>query len=147
MDAADALPILRALADGRDPVSGAPLGSESVFQRPEVIRALFAAVLALDAAPRVGASEPSAPTGKKPPSSGEGSAWTAEEEARMVAAFEAGTKPAVIAEAHGRTRGAINSRLKKLGLIEGGDAAPAPSIPAPALVRPVNRKPADDIPF
>jgi len=136
MDAAEALPILRALADGRDPASGAPLGAESVFQRPEVIRALFAAVLALDDAPRVA---------KKRPSSGEGSAWTAEEEARMVAAFEAGTKPAVIAEDHGRTRGAINSRLKKLGLIEGGDAAPAPS--APAHVRPINRKPDDGIPF
>lgn len=147
MDAAEALPILRALADGRDPASGAPLGRESVFQRPEVIRALFAAVLALDAGPRAGAAEPPAPTGKKPPSSGEGSAWTAEEEARMVAAFEAGTEPAVIAEAHGRTRGAITSRLKKLGLIEGGDAAPAkPATPAPRP-RPANRKPDDDIPF
>ena len=145
MDVTEALPILRALADGRDPASGAPLGAESVFQRPEVIRALFAAVFALDAAPRVGVAEPPAPTAKKPPSSGEGSAWTAEEEARMVAAFEAGTKPAVIAEDHGRTRGAINSRLKKLGLIEGGDAAPAPS--APAHVRPINRKPDDGIPF
>lgn len=141
MDAADALPILRALADGRDPASGAPLGNESVFQRPEVIRALFAAVLALDDAPRAGAEA----TGKKRPSSGEGSAWTPEEEARMVAAFEAGTKPAAIAEAHGRTRGAITSRLKKLGLIEGGDTAPTPS--APAHVRPINRKPDDGIPF
>lgn len=139
MDAAQALPILRALADGRDPASGAPLGSESVFQRPEVIRALFAAVFALDAAPRDGVAV--AASGKKPPSSGEGSAWTTEEEARLVAAFEAGTTPAKVAEAHGRTRGAITSRLKKLGLIETGDAAP------PAQPRPINRKPDDDIPF
>ena len=48
MNPAEALPILRAQADGRDPSSGAPLGAQSVFQRPEVIRALFAAVLALD---------------------------------------------------------------------------------------------------
>jgi hypothetical protein len=145
MDAADALPILRSLSDGRNPHSGAPLPGESVFQRPEVIRALFAAVLALDAAPRAASASVAAPTGKKPPSSGEGSAWTPEEEARLVAAFQTGIKPARIAESHGHTRGAITSHLKKLGLIEAGDAAPGS--PPPPRVRPANRKPDDDIPF
>jgi hypothetical protein len=44
--------------------------------------------------------------------------WTDEEERELVAAFNDGQKPKVIAERMGRKRGGIVSRLKKLGLIE-----------------------------
>ncbi|MGH8021425.1 MAG: hypothetical protein ACREIA_24715, partial [Opitutaceae bacterium] len=70
MDASEALPIVRALADGRDPHSGAPLGAESVFQQPNVIRALFTAATALEHA----ASKPAAA----------GGAWSSEEERKLV---------------------------------------------------------------
>jgi hypothetical protein len=136
MDAAEALPILRALADGRDPHSGAPLGPESVFQRPEVIRALFAAVLVLDGAPA-----PRAEAAKTRPTSGAGSPWTAEEERWLTEGFRSGVSPAEIAREHGRTTGAITSRLVKLGLIAKDETPPGgtPDASPPT--------PAGDVPF
>lgn len=46
-----------------------------------------------------------------------GSAWTTDEESRLVAAFKNGDSPTVIAREHGRTLRAIEARLEKLGLI------------------------------
>jgi hypothetical protein len=43
--------------------------------------------------------------------------WTADEEARLAERFQNGSSIRVLAEAHGRTDGAVRSRLAKLGLI------------------------------
>jgi hypothetical protein len=136
MDASEALPILRALADGRDPHSGAPLPSESVFQQPSVIRALFMAADALEAA----ASKPAAA----------GGAWSEEEERHLVEQFDAGVPPVEIAKEHGRTRGAIVSRLVKLGKIARSSPTEPATATEPMIARtaPASRpKPDDDIPF
>lgn len=132
MDASEALAVVRALADGRDPQSGAPLGHESVFQQPQVIRALFTAAAALEGA------------ANKPPAAG--GAWSSEEERKLVARFDAGVPPAEIAQEHGRTRGAIVSRLVKLGKIVREAEAPA-SPPVPMKPMTARPKPDDDIPF
>jgi ATP-dependent DNA helicase RecQ len=47
-----------------------------------------------------------------------GSAWSAAEEARLVLEWKNSMPLSQIAKAHGRTRGAIQSRLKKLNLLE-----------------------------
>jgi ATP-dependent DNA helicase UvrD/PcrA len=47
----------------------------------------------------------------------QGVAWSAEEDDRLRAMFQHGEKVAAIANAHQRTKGAITSRLVKLGLI------------------------------
>lgn len=44
-----------------------------------------------------------------------GQPWSAGEDARLVDAFDAGQEIAVLAEEHGRTKGAITSRLTTLG--------------------------------
>jgi len=135
MDASEALTIIRALADGRDPHSGEPLPSESVFQQPQVIRALFVATTALEH------------TANTPPTAG--SAWSSEEERKLIERFEAGVSPAEIAQEHGRTRGAIVSRLVKLGKITKGDAAITTEA-KPMTARPTlatRPKPDDGIPF
>src|SRR5206468_12206705 len=49
MSHAEARRILRSLSDGIDPLTGEALGHESIFDRPDVIRALFTALEALDA--------------------------------------------------------------------------------------------------
>jgi len=131
MDAAEALTVVRALADGRDPQSGAPLARESVFQQPQVIRALFTAATALEHA----ASKPAAA----------GGAWSSEEECKLVERFDAGVSPADIANEHGRTRGAIVSRLVKLGKITKSDAPITPTAAKPTTIARV--KPDDGIPF
>lgn len=43
MEAAEALRIVRALAEGADPETGEMFPEDSPYQRPEVIRTLFAA--------------------------------------------------------------------------------------------------------
>jgi len=47
-----------------------------------------------------------------------GNPWRGEEEARLVSEFDSGLSIAEIAENHKRTKGAIRSRLKKLGKIK-----------------------------
>jgi len=132
MDANEALPIVRSLADGRDPQSGAPLPQESVFHQPQVIRALFAAAAVLE----LSASKPAAAGGP----------WSSEEEQKLVGQFDAGIAPADIAQAHGRTRGAIISRLVKLGKISKGEEThTAGPVPKPISARLV--VPDDGIPF
>jgi len=47
MEEQKALEIVMQLADGVDPKTGTPLPTESTYQDPQTIRALFMAVLAL----------------------------------------------------------------------------------------------------
>ena len=129
MEASEALAVVRALAEGRDPASGAPLARARVFQQPQVIRALFTAATALEHA----ASKPAA-----------GGAWSSEEERKLVEQFDAGVSPADIAHEHGRTRGAIVSRLVKLGKITKSDE-PIAAAAKPTTIARV--KPDDGIPF
>ena len=133
MENAEALVIIRALADGRDPARGAALARESVFHQPDVIRALHCAMeILMDVAD------------KRPAAGG---AWSPQEETRLIASFEKGVSLTHIAEAHGRTRGAIRSRLRKLGLIAYGGGAPAASQASSRALVARNRKPVDDVPF
>jgi len=109
MEAARAIAILRKLADGIDIDTGEALSASSQYNRPEAIRALFAGIEALEgrksATPKASADKPPAAGGK----------WTDEEQAHLV---ESGSDIASLAETHGRTKGAIRSRLRKLGLID-----------------------------
>ena len=109
MDANNALKIIRSLAVGHDPSSGAPLTHESVFQKPEVIRALFMAAEALRDKP---------PRGEVVEMPGTGGLWSPAEDAQLVASFKKSAAIKAMAKEHGRTRGAIRSRLRKLGLID-----------------------------
>jgi DNA helicase-2/ATP-dependent DNA helicase PcrA len=61
-----------------------------------------------------------------------GLSWSADEDDRLRAAFQAGDPIAVIASAHERKIGAITARLVRLGLIsEDGVVVDAPSLPSP----------------
>jgi len=102
---AESLVLLRKLAHGIDPRRDAPLAVDDPCQAPEVIRALFHAIQALEVpAPRQRALPEQA-----------GKPWQAEEEAVLLQRFEAGESVATIAREHGRTTGGIRSRLKYLG--------------------------------
>lgn len=93
--------ILQLLADGIDPTTGELLPDESPYNKPEVIRALFAVL----AEPAPKHSNPNA-----------GQPWSEEEDEQLRNELESGIKTANIAKAHQRSRGAINSRIKHLGL-------------------------------
>ena len=47
-----------------------------------------------------------------------GASWNEEEDARLAEEYRSGMKIAEIAREHGRTSGAIRSRLKKQGFIQ-----------------------------
>lgn len=128
MDHPKALVILKLLSDGHDPETGKPFPPESPYQRPEVIRALFYAVRALEAGaaitetPAAGEKKPERPARALPGNAGK--PWSKEEDERLVTGFDGGTSIEELAATHGRSKIAIEARLAKFG-----------KVPMPAGVR------------
>lgn len=111
MDLVEACENLEALAAGRDPVSGAALPPTNPLNNARVIRALYTALLHLQ--PQV----PDPAACRALPARA-GQSWDADKDARLVAAFDPGTRTPELAEQHQRTRGAIQSRLVRLGRLQ-----------------------------
>ncbi|HET7865700.1 MAG TPA: hypothetical protein VFL86_14955 [Burkholderiaceae bacterium] len=109
----DARRIVDALARGIDPETGEVLPDDHLLQFPHVIRALFMASRALEALEGKGGGSREA--NERLPNTGV--AWTAAEEARLLAAFDAGATVDELAQSHGRTKGGIAARLVRLGRI------------------------------
>jgi hypothetical protein len=102
----ESLEILRSLAAGKHPLTGEELPEESCYQSAKVLRALLAAIEAMEkAAKKIDRVLPGAA----------GKPWDAEEDESLVADFESGTTIAALAQTHQRTEGAIRSRLMRLG--------------------------------
>ena len=104
MDITRAKEIVRILADGIDPITGEILPEESVYNSPEVIRALFALLEATSV------SQENFQTRNA------GKPWSDDEDNKLREEFAAKMKMSDIAKKHGRTYGAIESRLEKMGL-------------------------------
>lgn len=107
----EAKTIVESLANGIAPETGEILSSQSVFNRPQVIRALFAAVSALENAVKRAERNNLLPDNAGRP-------WPSEEDHELLANFDAGMPIKEIAEKHGRTQGAIAARLVRLGKIK-----------------------------
>jgi len=110
MDSAQALAVVRSLANGVDPESGEVFPAESAYQRPQVVRALYEAATALERIDRFDRRR-----SQMPPKTGE--PWTEEEDRKLLAAFDAGRALQELASAHERTMGAVRARLLKYGRI------------------------------
>lgn len=105
MELSHAIEYLTTLADGIDPATGEVLPEGHICNRGDTVRALYAVLQS---------------SGKKkerklPANAGQ--PWTQEEEQRLLDSYHAGQTIAQLATAHGRTRGAIESRLQRLGAI------------------------------
>jgi hypothetical protein len=122
------LAILNALSSGIDPLSGEPFPRDSAYQHPDVVRALFHALRAVEsmtetaAVPSPAATSspsPSTPVEKKKPSrpAAAGKPWSPEEDTRLAAGFDAGADITALALLHDRSRFAIEARLAKLGRV------------------------------
>jgi hypothetical protein len=111
MSPLEAKKIIDALANGIDPETGEILPSQSTFNSPQVIRALFVAVSALDKAARRADRDTALPKNA-------GRSWSDEEDKQFLIIFDSGTPVKEIASRHGRTLGAISSRLVRLGRIK-----------------------------
>ncbi len=110
----DATAILKTLIEGREPGSLEPLPTGSVVHRADVLRAMLAAVAALERVKGRTRRRAALPDNT-------GRTWTAEEDSRLVTAFKAGETPTAIAERHGRTLRAIEARLQRMGLLSPED--------------------------
>lgn len=119
MEHSKAVAILSALSNGTDPFTGESFAADSPYQHPEVVRALFHALHALEErnGPADASSAPVRPKEKpaRPNVANAGKPWSKEEEARLAAAFDVGTPIEDLAVAHGRSRLAVETRLAMLG--------------------------------
>ena len=105
MEIVKAKELLSALADGSDPCTGDLFPQNHVCTQPEMIRA-FHELLNVIPSPK-----------KKNLPRNAGKPWADIEEEKLLDEFESGMTTSAIAKEHGRSRGAIESRLVALGKI------------------------------
>ena len=106
MDIVRAKELLSALADGIDPFTGELFPRDHICNHPDIIRALHQI---LDSMPdlKKGTNTPNA-----------GKPWPQAEQEKLTDEFNSGMKISAIAKEHGRSRGSIEAKLARLGLIE-----------------------------
>src|SRR3954469_17839805 len=110
MEQAQALAVVRSLANGVDPETGEVFPPESAYQRPQTVRALYEAAAALERIERFDRRR-----SQMPPKTGE--PWSEEEDRKLLSAFDAGRALQELAAQHERTMGAVRARLLKYGRI------------------------------
>lgn len=103
-----ALPIVKALADGVNPVTGESYSPESPYAEPRALRALFAAVDLMQ-------REVEREKRRERLPANFGKPWSEDEDRAIAVAFEAGQAIPEMARRHARTHGSIRLRLEKLG--------------------------------
>lgn len=106
-----ALPIVRALADGVNPVTGEAYPEQSPYAEPRALRALFSAVDLMQ-------KEIEREKRRERLPANFGKPWSEGEDRLLTAEFEAGATLGEIARKHQRTQSSIRLRLEKLGKIE-----------------------------
>ena len=106
-----ALPIVRALADGVNPITGEAYPEHSPYAEPRALRALFSAVDLMQ-------KEVEREKRRERLPANFGKPWTEGEDQLLVGEFDAGATIPEIARKHQRTQGSIRLRLEKLGKIE-----------------------------
>lgn len=136
MEQQQTLRILKALAQGVHPATGEQFGADSPYQHPDTVRALFAAIRAVEgvAAPAASAERQSGPA-----LGNTGTRWTPEEEERLAAAFDTGRTVADLAQAHNRSRAAIEARLVRIGKLDATQVTTQLRYP-PKAVAPIARE-------
>ena len=105
MDITRAKELISVLADGVDPFTGELLPQNHICNQPEMLRAFYEILGVI--------SERE----KKSLPSNAGKPWTDIEEEKLLDEFDSGMKIFAIAKEHGRSKGAIKSRLVYLGKI------------------------------
>lgn len=110
MNRNQAAEIIRALANGVDPLTGEIFPDESPYQRPQVIRALFLALAAVERVPKEVKAQRQLPENA-------GKRWGKAEDEELARQFDSGATVREITRQHKRTDGAIRSRLVRIGKI------------------------------
>lgn len=111
--------IIDTLAQGIDPVTGEAMPEDSPYNAPPVIRALHAVARALEGVTALPQSQepPPAASGRSRRVPNAGKPWSAQDDAALETAFDAGIPIKQVAQELGRTAFALEQRLVKLGKI------------------------------
>jgi hypothetical protein len=112
MDHEKALSILQSLSNGNDPFTGTSFPADSPYQHPDVVRALFQAVRAMEGAVAAQKRQAARPAGGN-----SGKPWAKDEDERLLDAFDRGQSIDDLAGAHERSRLAIEARLARFGRV------------------------------
>lgn len=118
MERSNALRIINSLANGVDPATGEVFATNSPYQHPDTVRALFEAVRALEVPQNRCDRNNRSNRGDNDMPANTFVRWTPEEEERLATGFDAGRASAELAKLHNRSRAAIEARLLKLGKID-----------------------------
>lgn len=108
MQLESALPIVKALADGVNPVTGEQYPENSPYAEPRALRALFSAVDLMQREVERARRRERLPANFGKP-------WKEGEDSAIVTSFDSGVAIAELARKHARTQGSIRLRLEKLG--------------------------------
>lgn len=103
--------ILRTLVRGVNPGTGEVMPADGPFNEPNVLRALFMAVEALEAKTSPELRRLAGPANAGKP-------WSPEDHATLLELFETGTTVEDLAKQFARSAGAVTSRLVKYGRVE-----------------------------
>jgi hypothetical protein len=106
-----ALPIVRALADGVNPITGESYPEHSPYAEPRTLRALYSAVDLMS-------REVERERRRERLPANFGKPWTQAEDEALIGEFDGGMVMIDIARRHARTQSSIRLRLEKLGKIE-----------------------------
>jgi hypothetical protein len=112
MDQEKALGILQNLSNGNDPFTGKSFPADSLYQHPDVVRALFQAVRAMEGAVAAQKRQAARPVGGN-----SGKSWAKDEDERLLDAFDRGQSIDDLARTHERSRLAIEARLARFGRV------------------------------
>jgi hypothetical protein len=110
MELSIALPIVRALADGVNPITGEAYPEHSPYAEPRTLRALYSAVDLMQ-------KEVEREKRREKMPANFGKPWTEGEDRLLAERHKQGTTLPEIARAHARTASSCRLRLEKLGLI------------------------------
>jgi len=102
--------VLQTIVQGMDPNKGTELPADSVLNRADVMRALLAAIEALEVQTLRAQRRAQLPKSV-------GKTWSESEELQLKEEFAADEPVLLIASKHDRTVRAIEARLEKLGLL------------------------------
>ncbi|HEY7352227.1 MAG TPA: hypothetical protein VH596_05615 [Terriglobales bacterium] len=116
MEIQEALVVIKKLADGVHPETGAVLPGDCLYHHPQAVRALHRAMAALefqDQRERVKRFLPK----------NAGKPWSNQEDTQICEELRRGMNFEQIAQLHSRTNGSIIARLVRLGKISAGQHA------------------------
>jgi hypothetical protein len=132
------LTVLNALAEGVHPSTGEVFPPDCPYHSPEIVRALYAAMRALEGGvpPRPAQppdrSRPEAARAERREGSpaNAGKPWSMEEDRQLLVEFDSGKTLKECAVLHQRTFAGIEARLEKLGRLDAADRTTSRRVPA-----------------